>query len=524
MSQLINQIGTHLKQNNLLAAEKLSWDLYHQNKRNFLSVKTLGMTLLMQQKFAGALNIFIEANELKDDDYDVLVNLAHLYIKFDEFEKVFIFANKALSLNAEPYYPYISLAEFYLKRREFEKAYAMAIELQKRVTYAHLTKNHQTLYLMLDVFIASGNEKDAWNFISLSHSKSFLPELFYYQAGLSVKSIDQKLLLTAEDFIKNSKFSNHIERAKALAPVYFALGRSYLKQDPDLSDSNYIKGNNEITKIQRYRPLENQFLVKKIKSSFENYAPSANQEDGEGLIFITGMPRSGTTLLESILDSSGEVFSCGELTSFHTLFHKIVDEEKNNPLESKYLKEEEMGTTYLRRVHFLNQVSQKKYILDKLPGNFSYIGFIKKRFPRAKVIYIKRDPWDNAISLYQQFYVANIAYASTFFNIAIYYADHEEIVRYWTEEAQVDFLKIDYEELVSHTSEVAENIFHYCGLSSNYNEEKRQGFFSRTASKNQVRAGVHQQSLQKKSFEKQKINFLETLQTQRVHWSKSITK
>lgn len=55
MSQLINQIGALLKQNNLLAAEKLSWDLYHQNKRNFLSVKTLGMTLLMQQKFAGLL-------------------------------------------------------------------------------------------------------------------------------------------------------------------------------------------------------------------------------------------------------------------------------------------------------------------------------------------------------------------------------------------------------------------------------------------------------------------------------------
>lgn len=522
MKQTIDQISKLLQENKNPQAEQLAWELYNQNKKSFFVLKTLGVTLLVQQKFAGALSIFLQAYKIKSDDYDVLVNLAHLFIKFDEFQKTFEFANLAIEIDSDGYHPYISLAEYYLKIRDFDKAYEIAIDLQKRVTYERLSSNHQTMYLMLDIFIASNHEEDAWKFINFSHSKKFHPEIFYYQASLDPKSIDEKLVFTANQFIKESKFTNHIQKAKVLSPIYFGLGKSHLKDNQLLSDMNFIQGNEEVLQVQRFKPLENQQYIKRIKSSFVSYQPISDHSDGSELIFITGMPRSGTTLLESIITSSGEVFSCGELLSLHEIFNRVVDPEVINTLETQYLGDEESGNTYLRRVNFLNSNSNKKFILDKLPGNFNYIGFIKKRFPKAKVLYIYRDPWDNAISLYQQFYVGNIAYASSFFNIATMYANHEEIIRYWSEEAKIDFLTIKYEELVSDTQNLANTVFNYCNLSFDYDSDKRKEFFSRTASKSQVRGEVHKKSIKKSAFEQQNMEFLEYLNNQREYWKNQL--
>ena len=520
MSSIIRQISDYVKQGRTFDAEKLAWELYNQNKKDFISIKTLATTLIMQQKFAGALNLFLDAYDIKKNDYDVLVNIAHLFLKFDEYEGAYNFAKMAIELDISPYHPYVSLSEVYLKKRRFEKAYQTVIELQKRVTFDHIIKNHQTMYMMLDIFLASGNDEEALKFINLSYEKNFVPEIFYYHASLDAKYINDSLILKANNFIKESKFENHIQKAKILSPVYFGLGKANLKNDQTLSDMNFMQANEEVSETQRYRPLENQVQLKKIKLSFENYLPNDFKDEGEDLIFITGMPRSGTTLLESILHSSGEVFSGGELNSIHELFSQVINKEDDDFMKNKFLKDEELGETYLRRVRYLSKDSGKKYILDKLPGNFNYIGFIKKRFPKAKILYIKRDPWDNAISLYQQFYVQNIPYASTFFNIAVIYADHEEIIRYWQEDAKIDFLSLDYETLVSDTKNYSKKIFEFCGFNTSYNDEKRKGFFSRTASKIQVRGEVHSKSLKKKAFEQQKKEFIEFLSTQRGYWSK----
>ena len=521
MKQRIEHIARLLQEKNNSQAEQLAWELYSQNKKNFLVLKTLGIALLVQQKYAGALNIFLDAHAIQNDDYDVVVNIAHLFIKFDEFEKTYQFANLALKLDEEGYHPYISLAEYHLKKRNFSTAHDIAINLQKRITYDNLSKNHQTMYLMLDIFIASGHEEDVWKFLKLAHSKKFHPELFYYQASLDANSINEQIVFNANQFIKGSKFQNHIQKAQTLSPIYFGLGKIHLKDNQLLSDMNFIQGNSEILQIQRFKPLENQNYVKKIKASYENYSIPNYDDDGEELIFITGMPRSGTTLLESIITASGDVFSCGEILSLHEIYYRVVDPDRANPLESQYLGDEESGQTYLRRVRFLNNEQNKKFILDKLPGNFNYIGFIKKRFPKAKIIYIHRDPWDNAISLYQQFYVGNIAYASSFFNIATMYANHEEIIRYWRDDAKIDFLSIKYEDLVSDSKGMASVIYNYCNLEVQYDSEKRKEFFSRTASKSQIRGPVHKKSIKKLAFEQQNGEFLEYLNNQREYWKKN---
>ena len=258
----------------------------------------------------------------------------------------------------------------------------------------------------------------------------------------------------------------------------------------------------------------NQKLLYKVKEIFSDKKIfTFKKRLGEGLVFIVGMPRSGTTLVESIVASAPNSISGGELISFYDLIKASFEDDGDAILH------EDPGSIYENRIKFIRQ--NKKFFIDKLPGNYISIGYIAHIFPKSKIIYIKRDPWDNAISLFKQFFVSNVPYASTFFNIAVIYANHEEFIRYWQDTLKIDFLTVDYEELVKDTNNIAEVIFKYCNISHTYNPEKRKNFFARTASKNQVNKDVHTSSIGKKSFENYKEEFYKSLKNQREYWINS---
>ena len=261
----------------------------------------------------------------------------------------------------------------------------------------------------------------------------------------------------------------------------------------ELSDEHYSKANNFITDLIRYHPMTNQKMIKNIQNIFSNYeAQQFNfiEHHKQNLIFIIGMPRSGTTLVESIIGSSNLAISGGELRSMYELFKKYYDDEDTDFIETT-----DPGLVYLDRIKYIRK--KQKYFIDKLPGNIYNVGFIKKICPDAKIIYMKRDPLDNAISIYKQFYVANIPYSSTFFNTGIIYANHEEIMRFWIKEKNIDILTVTYEDLVKNTKDWANRIYDYCKIDEKYDSSNRKQFFSRTASKNQVTKDVHTRSIGK---------------------------
>ena len=154
-----------------------------------------------------------------------------------------------------------------------------------------------------------------------------------------------------------------------------------------------------------------------------------------------------------------------------------------------------------------------------------YVGYIKKIFPKAKFIHIYRDPWDNAISLFKQNYAFNLSYSSSFFGIALEYANYEYMIRYWRKSSdQLSFVDVDYKELVSKTKLITKKIWDYCGLDGEYNEERRLDFFSPTASKQQVTKDIFKTSLEKGDFSEFKSQFLEDLNQQRKYWEDKADK
>ena len=146
----------------------------------------------------------------------------------------------------------------------------------------------------------------------------------------------------------------------------------------------------------------------------------SDKDKGHKNIFIVGMPRSGTTLTESMITANSEVFAGGELQSFYDLANRFILNK-----DFSLTKMNEVGDDYVYKTeYFLGEFSK---VVDKLPNNYLFLGHIRKFLPRSKVILILRDPWDVAVSLFKQRYVTNIPYASSMFNIGVTLANLKQV-------------------------------------------------------------------------------------------------
>ena len=158
------------------------------------------------------------------------------------------------------------------------------------------------------------------------------------------------------------------------------------------------------------------------------------------------MPRSGTSLLENIL-TTDNVFPGDERIYFDRIIAPILINEKFEKINENFMVE--LGDGYLN--HVKESTQESNFFIDKMPANYKLAGFIKRALPAAKIIYIHRDPWDNATSLYKENYVVRQAFSSKFFSIAMEYAGHEMLMSFWKsffEKDQNPIFDIRYENLV----------------------------------------------------------------------------
>ena len=237
---------------------------------------------------------------------------------------------------------------------------------------------------------------------------------------------------------------------------------------------------------------------------------------GSNNIFILGTPRSGTTLIESIIGSSDDVTSGGELLSGFRLLNEFVNNENIEP--NDFIKD--FKKKYLNRTDYLR--GEFSLIIDKLPENFLFIGYLLNILPQSKIIRTFRNPWDVAISIYKQRYVTNIPYSASFFNIGVFMANFEAINIYWSEQFKLSerLLDVKYEDLVRKKNHYQKEIYQFLDIKADYDEGKRKAFFSQTASIRQIGGEVHTKSIEKKEFLGHKNEFYDALVMQRKYWEK----
>ena len=232
------------------------------------------------------------------------------------------------------------------------------------------------------------------------------------------------------------------------------------------------------------------------------------------------MPRSGTTLTESILSTASNIVAGGEKTFFPLQLTDIVKKIKKENKELSWNFFEDLGNRYLNFIK--TQRDGNKHFIDKLPENHLFYKYIKLALPKAKFIHCFRDPWDNAISLFKQNYSINVHYASSFFGIANEIANYSFLMNFWKKkDGDSAFLDVKYEEIIENKSLMIDIIWKYCKLEGEYSEEKRKLHFGRTASMQQVTKDIYKSSLKKNDFNDFQSQFMQDLKNQQQYINKT---
>jgi len=227
-------------------------------------------------------------------------------------------------------------------------------------------------------------------------------------------------------------------------------------------------------------------------------------------IFIVGMPRSGTSLVEQIVSSHPDAFGAGELPHVFDacawLSARFAD-GRPFPAFTRGLPPGMLDTVagrYLRRIGEL--AGEERRVTDKMPHNFLYLGFIAQLFPNSRVIHCVRSPLDTCLSCYfSQFGTLGHAYANDLETLGHYYVEYHRLMKHWMQVLDIPILEVAYENLVHDQEAVTRRLLTHCGLDWNpacldFHKSGRTAF---TLSNQQVRERLYTRSIGRwKNFEK----------------------
>jgi tetratricopeptide (TPR) repeat protein len=183
-------------------------------------------------------------------------------------------------------------------------------------------------------------------------------------------------------------------------------------------------------------------------------------------VFIVGMPRSGTTLVEQILSThpqihgAGELLHIGELTKLLPGLTGVPWPECIGHVGCKTL--DKLADEHLNWLSGL--ANGKARVTDKLPHNFRWLGLIDLLFPNARIIHCQRDPLDNCLSIYFQPFTVNHAYASDLQHLGIYYRQYERMMAHWRKTLRVPMFDLHYEAMVAKPEQCARELVEFCEL------------------------------------------------------------
>ena len=186
-------------------------------------------------------------------------------------------------------------------------------------------------------------------------------------------------------------------------------------------------------------------------------------------LFIVGMPRSGTTLLERILGGHSRVASGGELNDVQRVLNWEADcfpgHFATRPVVERMLRVDASaaGRTYIERTGHLAR--GRSHVVDKNPANFIHAGFIARALPQARIVCLRRNPMDACFSNLKNLF-ANDAYGYSYAlqELADYYARFDRLSRHWSDVLAGQYLEVDYESLVADPSGQARRVMEFCGL------------------------------------------------------------
>ncbi len=249
--------------------------------------------------------------------------------------------------------------------------------------------------------------------------------------------------------------------------LHFALAKAY--EDVGHYDAAFRSmeiGNNLTKKPQHSGVESDEHLFNQISQTFNKAFFSARKDFGVNSrvpIFVVGIPRSGTTLVEQIISSHRDVCGAGEIKDFMVIVRAALNGnpiEYFNQLDRDFFQQAAKG--YLNSL--VNHCGNSVRVTDKSIANFHWIGLIRIMFPNAKVVHCCRNPMDNCLAIYKKYLFKAQRYSNDLVNLGRYYLAYKKLMDHWHQELPGFVYDVHYEALVSDQELQTRSLIEFCGL------------------------------------------------------------
>jgi len=279
-----------------------------------------------------------------------------------------------------------------------------------------------------------------------------------------------------------------------MAPLYFAMFKALDELGGRAEAFALLEQGNRLAKAGLQYDFQRDAIPYALsRRLFENPVETLKADGALTPIFITGLPRSGTTLLERILSRATGVQPCGELTVVQSAVGRLLQDVMAR--DDKSLKRHDLGSLRETLLDDLSDYSDgRPVIIDKMPLNFRWIGFIRAVLPEAKVVHVSRSPIAVAWSLYRHMFTGTgIGFAYDPSDIARYMVMHDELMAFWRSRFRHGIIDVQYDTLVADPSRVTQDLAKAVGLewTPDWLEPERADTLVLTASSEQVRQSIY---------------------------------
>ena len=484
----------HAKAGRNKLAEESYKNVLSKDNKNVDALRLLGLLAFKNNNHDIAEKLLIRAIQLDPYFHLLWDNLAKVFRvqnKLEESKKAF---ENLIKLDPKNNEAFVALGTIYNKLAQYKdgiNSYKKALKLNDNNARVYLSMGHALKTL--------GNRKECED--SYLKAIKLFPlsgEGYWSLANLKTYTFNENQIHAMKSAIKEDMH----EQEKI--QMMFALGKAYeSKKDFKESFKFYNDGNWMQRKTVEYNAEENSKSIDLTIDFFKQNKEKLNFDSGissKDPIFILGLPRAGSTLLEQILSSHSMIEGTEELHNIMTIGRRIrtTNDSKNylnNLLDLNKENISSYGNMYIDETRWARK--DNNFFIDKMPNNFPHIGLIKMILPNAKIIDARRNPLDGCFSCFKQYFAKGQHFTYDLDDVARYYKDYLKIMKFWNNYFPDDIHTVCYENVINNPEQEVRLMLKYLGLDF---EKSCMDFHKssrpvKTASSEQVRQPIYKSGM-----------------------------
>ena len=494
--ELIAKAAEHHRAGRLEDAESIYREILSRDPRNLEALRLLALIAMKTEHYGQAESLLKRAVEIAPDFLAAWIDLSRAQLERQELQAALASIERAVQLSPRSANVHINLANVQARSGHHDQAiasYRRAIEFGP---------NQPDGYLGLGNTLKTvGRQAEAIEaYRHATTMRADLSEAWWSLSNLKTFRFEGRDIETMQLQLEAPEISD-----EAQVQFCFALA----KAREDLGDyarafELYDRGNRTRRAQENYDPVETEAINDRIVKVFD--AGFLAQHAGRGHpdpapIFVVGLPRSGSTLIEQILSSHSQVDATHELPEAGRLIQQINRKRNDKIAYPEAVRDFSDETWAALGRTYIDQTRQHRrdapHFIDKMPNNFASIGLLNLALPNARFINARRHPLDTCLSCYKQLFARGQPFTYDLMELGEYYLQYERLMTHWHAVLPGRVLDVQYESVVADHEAQTQRLLEFCGLPW---EEACLRFYEteravRTASSEQVRRPIYSSSV-----------------------------